>query len=351
METSPLREQSTTAKAVRIAAYLVVAYLLVRLLGPVVNVLLLVFAGLLVATFLDATAVWLAKHLKLPRKLALALVCLLLAGATVGFWLAVLPALSAQIDELGKTLPVAIDRLATMFGAEGWGTDLASQVDKADDMVSSQSALRGATTAASLVLGGLGSAALILFIGLFVAVEPGQYRSGFLRLVPVARRERFADVIDHTVTSLQRWLLAIMFAMVVVGVLSFIGLSVLGVPLAFSLAVLAALMTFIPNIGPVIAAIPAVLLGLLTSGTTALLVAGLYLVVQILETYLITPLIQRRLLSLPPALILVAQAVMAVFGGLIGVIVATPLTLVAIVMVQKLYVEDKLERSSAVIES
>ncbi|MBA3817397.1 MAG: AI-2E family transporter [Deltaproteobacteria bacterium] len=350
MGSSPLRDGSATAKAVRIAAYLIITYLLLTLLGPVVHVLLLVFAGLLVATFLDATTAWLAKRLKLPRKLALALVCVLLAGATVSFWIAVLPSLSRQVEELGKALPLAVDRLATTLGREGWGSDLVSQIKKADEMVSSQAALRSATTAAGLILGGLGSVALVLFIGLFVAVEPGQYRRGFLRLVPVARRERFGDVIDHTVTSLQRWLLATTFAMIVVGVLSFIGLSVLGVPLAFSLAVLAALMTFIPNVGPVIAAVPAVLLGLLASGTTALLVAGLYLVVQILETYLITPLIQRKLLSLPPALILIAQAIMAVFGGLVGVIVATPLTLVAIVVIQKLYVEDRLERSGAVIE-
>lgn len=344
----PAASGSRTATALRVAAYLAIAYLAALLLDDLVQVLLLVFAGLLGATFLDATATWVGKRARIPRKVALAIVCVFLVGTSVGFWVAVGPALVREIEELGTTLPVALDRLAVTFGEEGWGASLMQQTDKVGDVIQSQTAMRGATTAARSLFGGFGALVFVGFIALFVAVEPGQYRRGLLRLLPVPWRPRAGEVLAASVASLQRWLLSTMFSMLVVGALTFAGLSLLGVPLAFALSVVAALMTFIPNIGPVIAAVPAVLLGFLGSTQTALLVAALYLGVQILETYLITPLLQRRLLSLPPALVLVAQALMGVLGGLVGVIVATPLTLISIVLVQRVYVEGRLERAPAV---
>jgi predicted PurR-regulated permease PerM len=344
MSVDPKQAETSAARSVRIAGYVITAYLLFSIAGVVVQVLLIVFAGLLVATFLDATASELAKRLHLPRKLALALVCLTLAGGTAAFWIMILPSLTRELEALWETLPLALDRLAATLGQKGWGSSLVQQIQDVDKLAANETALRSAGSFVRTMLAGLGAAALTGFIGLFVAVEPGQYRRGLIRLVPLHRRDRFDSVLDDAVTSLRRWLLATMFAMLVVGVLTYVGLKVLGVPLAFSLAVLAALFTFIPNVGPVIAAVPAVLLGFLTSNSTALFVAGLYLGIQLLETYLITPLVQRRLLAMPPALILVAQAIMGVFGGLVGVVVATPLMLVTIILVKKLYVEDVLER-------
>jgi predicted PurR-regulated permease PerM len=130
--------------------------------------------------------------------------------------------------------------------------------------------------------------------------------------------------------------------MTAIGLLTGIGLALLGIPLAFVLAVIAALLTFVPNIGPVVSAVPAVLLGLIRSPGTALAVLGLYLGVQMVESYLLSPIIDRKTVYLPPAATIAAQLVMGVAAGLLGVALATPLLAVAIVLVRTLYVEDAL---------
>jgi predicted PurR-regulated permease PerM len=132
-------------------------------------------------------------------------------------------------------------------------------------------------------------------------------------------------------------------AMIAVGLLTWLGLLALDIPLSLTLALLAALLTFFPNFGPVLSAVPAVLLGLLEGPARAAYVVALYLGVQTVESYILTPLIQRQTLSLPPALTLVAQVVLGTLAGAIGVAVATPLTVVLIVLVTHLYVEDVLE--------
>ena len=141
---------------------------------------------------------------------------------------------------------------------------------------------------------------------------------------------------------LRRWLLAKFISMAVVGVLTGIGLWLLEVPLAISLAVLASLLTFIPNIGPVIAAIPALLLAFVDGPSKALSVALLYLAVQTVESYGITPFVERETVALRPALTLSAQLALGLLTGFVGVIVATPLTAVCIVIVQTLYIQDVL---------
>ena len=128
--------------------------------------------------------------------------------------------------------------------------------------------------------------------------------------------------------------------MIIIGVLTAVGLWLLGVPLALTLGLLAALLTFIPNIGPILAVVPAALLALLQSPTRALYVVLLYLGIQTVESYLLTPLMQKRTVSLPPALTIFAQVLMGILVGRIGLVLATPLTAALFVLVKMLYVED-----------
>jgi predicted PurR-regulated permease PerM len=131
--------------------------------------------------------------------------------------------------------------------------------------------------------------------------------------------------------------------MCVVGVLTAIGLWALGVPFVLSFAVLAAGLDFIPNIGPVISAVPAVLVALLQSPMTALWVAVLYLAIQVLESYILAPIVQHRAVDLPPALLISSQVLLAVLLGVPGLLFATPLTVVLLVLVRRLYIADFLE--------
>jgi predicted PurR-regulated permease PerM len=183
---------------------------------------------------------------------------------------------------------------------------------------------------------------VILFIGLYVAAQPGLYKNGFVRLMPLEKRNRAHEVLSAVGMTLRWWLIGKMMSMLVVGILTSLGLWLLGMPLALTLGTIAALLTFIPNIGPVLSAVPAVLLALLEGPTQVLYVLLLYLVIQTVESYFITPLIQKRMVALPPALILLAQVLLGVLVGGFGLILATPLAAAALVIVNMVYIEDVL---------
>jgi len=183
---------------------------------------------------------------------------------------------------------------------------------------------------------------VIFFTGLFFAIQARLYTEGIVKLVMIGKRDRAREVIGQIGAELQRWLIAKLTAMVFVGGLTWLGLWLLGIGMPLTLAVLAALLTFIPNLGPIIAVVPAVLIGLLAGPTTAVWVVVLYVAIQTIESYLLTPLLQQQAVSLPPALTIVTQLVMAVFVGGIGLALATPLTVVVLVLVRSLYVQDTL---------
>jgi predicted PurR-regulated permease PerM len=149
--------------------------------------------------------------------------------------------------------------------------------------------------------------------------------------------------VGHTLT---KWLKGQLFAMLLVAVLTLVGLLIMGVPMALVLALIAGVLNFIPNFGPLIAMIPAVGVGLLQGPTTALMVAGLYILVQVLESNVITPQIQKRLIEIPPALIIISQLFMGVLTGGWGLVLATPLIAIVMVVVQELWVksQDKEEK-------
>ena len=170
---------------------------------------------------------------------------------------------------------------------------------------------------------------LIFFIGLFLGIQPRLYIDGIVKLVTLSKRDRAREILGEIGAGLKWWLAGKLVAMVCVGGLTFLGLRLLGIGMALTLAVLAALLTFIPNFGPIIAAVPAVLIGLLEGPATALWIVGLYVAIQTVESYVITPLIQQQAVSLPPALTITSQLVMAVFVGGLGLALATPLTVVA----------------------
>lgn len=138
------------------------------------------------------------------------------------------------------------------------------------------------------------------------------------------------------------WVIGRMVNMLLIGVLTTVGLAVIGVPAPVALGALAGILTFVPNIGPLVSVIPAALLALTMSFTTVLWVLGLYAVAQTLESYVVTPLIQRRAASVPPPVLLTAQITLGVPFGALGLLLATPLVAIAIILLRMLYVEDTL---------
>ncbi|WP_187972016.1 AI-2E family transporter [Aquibium microcysteis] len=323
---------------------LVLAAVLAILLLLVPDVLLTVFAGILLAVFLQGGGHWLAARLGLADGWGVGLFLLCIVVALVVFGLAVAPAIGAQVDELTRRIPQAFETLRDRLADYSWGSAVLDRLSP--EALASSESRSAALTAVSSTFGALGNAVIILFIGLYGALDPGVYRKGLTLLLAPSIRRRGDEILRATAATLRNWLTAQLMAMTVVGVLTAFGLWFAGVPLAFALGLLAGLLAFIPNIGPVLAIAPALLLALPDGLSMVLIVLAIYLGVQALESYVVTPLIQQEKVSLPPALVISAQLLFGVLFGILGLALATPIAAALMTIVGLAYVEDYLGRES-----
>lgn len=331
-------------KAAVVAGVVLAAAAVGAILVLTYHFLLLLFAGILVGVLLRGLARPLHHRLRIPARLSVVLVILLLAAAGFGTTLLISDDVSAQVGELAQQLPRMLDDVRAQFRQSSLGRDVLNALPQLDDMVPSDGNgfVKQIGGVFSSTVGVLTSLFLILAAGLFFAFEPSIYVRGILRLVPLARRPRAAAILEELRVVLFHWLLGRAFGMVVIGVSSWIGLSLLGVPLAHANGLLAALLTFIPNLGAVLSVVPPVLLALPQAVGAAIGVVVLYSAIQLVETYGLTPMIERIAVSLPPAMLLGAQVVFGVLGGVLGLVLAAPLAAVLMVLVRRLYVQDAL---------
>jgi predicted PurR-regulated permease PerM len=188
---------------------------------------------------------------------------------------------------------------------------------------------------------------LIFFVGLFLAISPNSYRDGVVRLVPPSRRERITEVLDSSADTLWRWLIGRFGSMLATGGGAFLLLLALQVPMAATLGILTGLLTFVPNIGAAVALLLAVVFALPQGAGTVAAVVGGYMVVQLLESYIVTPLIEQKAVSIPPALVIAFQAIMSVLFGFVGAVVASPALAVGKKVLDMLYIDDYLESDKA----
>lgn len=311
------------------------------LAGVLAHLWILVLASILLALFLDGLARPLTTRIHLRRTLAVLLVTVVLAGLTALLLWLLGPRIADQIEELQRRLPRALDRIRSWVKERAWlsqwlqpgaGVDWRGAFDLSHRVTAFLSTLLGALTAGLLVF----------FAGLYLALSPEKYLNGVVRLAPPAHRERARDMFVTVGTGLRRWLVGRATAMAAVAVLTSLGLWGLGVSLALTLGLLAGALTFIPFVGPILSAVPAILLALMQSVQLAFWVALLYVVVQIIENNVITPAVQQRAVSLPPALLLWAQIAAAILFGPIGVVFATPMTVALTIAVQILYLREGL---------
>jgi predicted PurR-regulated permease PerM len=189
---------------------------------------------------------------------------------------------------------------------------------------------------------GVANLLIVLFGGMFLATEPRFYRTGAIKLVPEDKRALLAQAMDESENALRLWLKGQLLAMLVIGVMTGMGLWLLGVPSWLVLGILAGFFEFIPFAGPILSAIPAVLIALVQSPELALWTALMYVFVQHSEAYLIQPLIQQYAVDVPAVVLLFSLLAFAVLFGAIGVLFAAPLTVVTYVLVKRLYVREAL---------
>jgi predicted PurR-regulated permease PerM len=316
------------------------------------HVVLLVFAGILVGVFLRRLATLVSDHTPLPPTAGLALVVLGLTGALVGaFWLQG-DTIAEESARLREELPRAVENLRARIASHELGQRIVEEMPDPEALLpDDQTAITQVTGVVSSTFGALARGVIILFLGVVFAATPGVYVRGVIALVPLRKVPRAQAVLDRLSETLWWWLIGRLIAMAFIGVATGIGLALLGVPLAFILALLAALLSFIPNLGPLLSAFPAILLGLVQGPKTALWVVLLYSGVQMVESYVLDPIIDRKTIYLPPAVTVTAQLVMALFAGLLGLTLATPLAAAAVVLVTMLYVQDVLGRRDVQVGS
>ncbi len=314
---------------------------LLVLLWYAIDVFLLLFIGIFVAVLLRAPADWLAARTGWSEGLTLGLVVFVLVAllAAGGFLFG--RTVVDQSWQLTQQLPKVIDKVQERLRRTEYGKQVVEATEAPPPEASAQMVGKGLRLVGS-TFAAFGSFVVVLFLGIFLAWQPQAYAEGFTRLFPQRRRKRAREVLDAIGHVLKRWLVGQMVLMAIVGTLTGIGLALLGVPFALPLALFAGLSEFVPYVGPIVAAIPAVLVGFAEGPQLALWVAGLYVAIQSIESYVLTPLIQHRAVFLPPALLLFSQVVLGVTAGPLGVIVATPLAAAGLVAVNKLYVEDVL---------
>lgn len=315
---------------------MVVGLLLV--LWQISLVLILTFGGIVVAVALRNIAAPLGRWLKVSDRLALLYTVLNLTAVAIGF-LYLFGAMAAQqFSVLADTVPQTIKSVQgglseSLFGRQVLGAINAGQTARFIE----------ALPLAGGILGGLGEALLMIVVGIYLAADPAIYINGLLRLVPPRRRMRTRQVLDAVGDAMQKWLLGMTFDMVLLGIMTFIGMWLIGVPLPFALAVLSGVAVFVPYVGPLIAMIPGLLLAFSVKPILALYAAGVYLVVLTIEAYVSQPMLQRWAVSLPAIFNLLAILAFAPLFGIWGAILATPLSVAIWVLVQKFYIEDVLE--------
>jgi len=319
--------------------------LLTWLLGASFDILLLLLSAVLIALPLRAGANWLSRKTRWPEGVSLAVVGLSVVGLLVGVSALVAPLVGEQAQELQKALPNVLKNARQQLEQTSVGSQLIDQMPKSPEKLlkgsSGGSKLAGqAFGVVSTTFGVLADVYIVFFLALFLAAQPSLYVNGFVSLMPPASRQRTRHILDKLNDSLLGWLGGTLLSMAIVGVMSGLGLWLLGVRLAGILSLFAALITFIPNLGPILALVPALLFALLDGPKQAVYVLLLYVGIQTIESNVITPIIQKRLNDIPPALLLLVQIVIGAFAGTLGLVMAAPLLVILMTLVKTIYQKD-----------
>ena len=308
------------------------------------SLLLMLFGAVVVATIFRALADRVHQWTGIRESIAVALSIIAVVGAIGLLVTAFGSALVGQVEVLREALPAAWSSFEARIGDIGLGEQLRHLVDS----VRSQS---GPSALGRFILSlgsGLADVLVVLVAGIFLAAQPRFYAGGAIKLVPAGKRQLVGEAMEESETALRLWLKGQLIAMVTVGVLVGLGLWMLGMPSALALGLLAGLLEFIPFAGPILAALPAVLLSLAVGPDMALWVLALYFAVQQFEGYVLTPLVQQYAVDLPGVVLIFSLIGFGSLFGTLGLILAAPLTVVSYVLVKRLYVIEALHTATPI---
>jgi predicted PurR-regulated permease PerM len=338
--------------------------------------LFLVFAGMLLGVALNAMSNLLGRVIRLPHALRLTIVCLVLAGLLSGVVFLGGTTIAQQAKVLSDTIKSQLVTVKGFLEKNGVDTSYFNlgnaaatpaagaspsetpapapapaaprNLPSASEFASSGGAIVSQTL--KLLLGtvsAVGNFFIVLFLGLTFAAQPGVYRSGLLFLTPARQRPRATIIVDRIGETLERWLIAQILTMAAVFLVTWIGLALIGIQSSFILGIQAGLLAFIPTVGALLAGLIVVLASLASGWVAALSAFGLFLGVHALESYVLTPIIQRQALDIPPATLFAFQILLGVVFGIWGLALALPLMAIVKVMIDYFKAEEAAPKPNA----
>lgn len=311
------------------------------LLWQLRSVLVLLFGAVVMGTLFRAIAEPMSKYLRLPDGVAVLVAVLLIVGVLAGVGWLLGQQIAAQTDALAQTLPRALAQLDQWLGGFGLSHPFQTWLTQLHHNGGTLVSRFG--TWLSAASNGIANFLIVFFGGAFLASEPRFYRTGAIKLIPEAKRGLIAQGLDESEHALRLWLKGELIAMLVIGVMTGGGLWLLGVQSWLVLGILAGFFEFVPFAGPILSAIPGVLIALVQSPELALWTALMYVFVQHFEAYLIQPIIQQYAVDVPAVVLLFSLLAFAVLFGVIGILFAAPLCVVSYVLVKRLYVIEALD--------
>ncbi|SEB14730.1 AI-2E family transporter [Pedobacter hartonius] len=320
-------------QTVAIVALLVVVILIARV---AFNVLLMILAGSLIAVYFHGLGDLIERKTRLNRTASMVISVagsFILLGILLWF---MGTKIQNQIALLSDSLPGTIETAKARLNEHSIGKKiLAYFSDNNSDKL-----FATAQKFFSTSFGVLGNVYVILLLAIFFTSNPSVYKDGIIKLVPRRNKAMAKNSIDRISLVLKGWLKGTMLSMLLITILIAIGLSVMGIPGALVLSMLTGMLKLIPNFGSTAAMIPGVLLALMVSTNTAVIVALIYIVSQTVVSNIVTPLIQKKMINLPPALTIISQVIMGTLSGVLGIILAVPLLAIIIILVDELYVKE-----------
>lgn len=335
----------TLTRIIFAALALVGAYFAFRLAIALSQLWIMLFAAVIVAVLIRSAADPIIKYAKAPSGVAVGAAVVLIIGLLAGLSYFFGSQVSSQVADLARRLPLGWERVQTVVANQPWGPDLMSRLEQSGGYA--DRALTWAQSFAMTAAGALTGLLLVMVAGVYLALEPGKSRDGVLGLFPLDRRDRMREVLNACGAALKGWLRAQLLAMTLVGLLTGVGLVLIGVPSPVALGVLTGLLDFVPIVGPIAATIPAVLMAATVGWQEAALTLALYVAVQQVESVLIMPLAQKSVAQLPVILTVFSVVAFTTLFGPLGALFSAPLALTLYVLVTMLYRQDVLKDDSA----
>lgn len=337
---NPDKEPAYINKVWTTVGIVALATVLLFILEATFSVVLLIFTGSLIAVFFRGLSGLIQRKTKWNENVCVGISIVTSLTLIAGFFWLIGSRIQIEVAELSETLPKTIEKARNQLEGTSIGDML---IERATSEKTSKRLQEFAGGFFRSTFGVFGDLYVVLFIGIFLTVSPGTYINGIVEMIPEKGQDKTKDIFKALGEQLRKWIKGKLLSMFVVFVLTAVGLAILGVSLWLVLALLAGLISFVPNFGPLIALIPAVLVGLMQGPQTALWVVGLYVLIQFVESNFITTLIQQKMNDIPPALIISAQLILGALTGSWGLVLSTPLTVVLIVLVKYLYIQKRNE--------